>query len=254
MATNKIVLTSAQKAARSSSFGSEIPERPHSLTREVDDLRSDVEAAFARLESQTSIPVIYQNDIIPKTNNKKVSADATIHGANLLCGQTQASVTIANITFTAILPGTAANAFSVEIVQGGAGVVLGSAFAGDKLTITLAEGGSSNDDVKNDVNSDRDNKITAVVNANGGVDCAVAAATSLSGGIGSGIQLLIHSSGAADNFNDDIATLSDSKITLKAGGEVLTNAPVTGASCSVIVKNLNNGAMSHPSPTVPTIA
>ena len=254
MASNKTVLTSAQKAARSSSFGSELPERPHSLTREVDDLRSDVEAAFARLESQTSIPVIYQNNIIPQNVNSKVSADATIHGANLLCGQTQASVTIANITFTAILPGTAANAFSVEIVLGGAGVALSSAFNANKLTITLADGGSSNNNVRDEVNSDRANKVTAVVNANGAVDCAVAAATSLSGGIGSGVNLLIHSSGTADDFSADINTFNDSQITLKASGVALTNQPATNAVCSVMVKNLNNSAMSHPSPTLPTIA
>jgi hypothetical protein len=211
-----------------------------------------VEAAFARLESQTSIPVIYQNNIIPKNGDRKVSADATIHGANLLCGQTQASVTIANITFTAILPGTAANAFSVEIIQGAAAI--GSAFNANKLTITLAAGGSSNDAVRAEVNSDHANKVTAVVNANGGVDCAVAAATSLSGGIGSGAHLLIHSRGTADDFSADIDTFSDSQITLKATGVALTNQPAVNAVCSVIVKNLNNSAMSHPSPTLPTIA
>lgn len=253
MASNKTVLTSAQKAARSSSFGSELPERPHSLTREVDDLRSDVEAAFARLESQTSIPVIYANNIIPQTSTSHISSSAgKIYGVNLLCNQTQASVTIANITFTAILPGTAANAFSVEIIQG-AGVI-SSAFNANKLTITLAVGGSSNDEVKDEVNGDHTNKITAVVNANNGVDCAVASATSLSGGIGAGVQLIANNRAESKEFSADIQTFSDTYITVKAGTTTFAGAPIAGEIASVQVKNLNNNALSTPYPTLPTIA
>ena len=50
------VLTTAQKSARSISFGSEQGERPHSLTREVADLRGDVELAINKIESGDGFP------------------------------------------------------------------------------------------------------------------------------------------------------------------------------------------------------
>lgn len=251
MASNKTVLTSAQKAARSSSFGSELPERPHTLTREVDDLRSDVEAAFARLESHGSIPVIYANNIILDNSSKNVSASASIHGANLLCGQTQASITINDITFTVSNPGVAGNAYSVEITQGvGA---LGVSFANDVLTVELAGANSTNDQVADAVNAGA-NKFNATVNANGGANAVVAAAASASGGIGAGVQLLIHSAGSSVDFSADIASLSDSQIDIIASGVAFATGPVTGSVGSVMLKNLNNSAMSHPSPTLPTIA
>ena len=251
MASNKTVLTSAQKAARSSSFGSELPERPHTLTREVDDLRSDVEAAFARLESHGSIPVIYANNVILDNSDKDVSASASIHGANLLCGQTQASVTINDITFTVSNPGVAGNAYSVEITQGLAGLVV--SFANDVLTVELANGGSTNDAVAAAVNAGA-NKFNAAVNANGGANAAVAAASSASGGIGAGVQLLIHSAGSSVDFSADIASLSDSQINIIDSSVAFVTAPVIGSVGSVMLKNLNNSAMSNPSQTLVTIA
>ena len=251
MASNKTVLTSAQKAARSSSFGSELPERPHTLTREVDDLRSDVEAAFARLESHSSIPVIYANNIILDNSDSDVSADASIHGANLLCGQTQASVTINDITFTVSNPGVAGNAYSVEITQGAGGLVV--SFANDVLTVELAAANSTNDQVATAVNAGA-NKFNATVNANGGSNAVVAAAASASGGIGAGVQLLIHSAGSSVDFSADIASFSDSQISIIDSSVSFATAPAVGSVGSVMVKNLNNSAMSNPSQTLVTIA
>ena len=253
MASNKTVLTSAQKAARSSSFGSELPERPHTLTREVDDLRSDVEAAFARLESHGSIPVIYANNIILKNADSDVSADASIHGANLLCGQTQASVTINDITFTVSNPGVAGNAYSVEITQGAG--ALDVSFANDVLTVELDVGNSTNTEVADAVNAGA-NKFNATVNANANANAnaVVAAASSASGGIGAGVQLLIHSAGSSVDFSADIASLSDSQIGIVHSNVAFVTAPAVGSVGSVMLKNLNNSAMSHPSPTLPTIA
>jgi hypothetical protein len=249
--TNKTVLTQAQKAKRSSSFGAEAAERPHSLTREVDDLRSDVESAFAKLETHASVPVVYVNNIIPDNSDKKISADADIHGANLLCGQTQASVTIGDITYTVIAPGSAGNSLSVEVTQGvGA---LGVTFAASKLTVELAGADSTNTQVATAVNAAL-NSFQAVVNQNAGNNAVVATAQSASGGIGGGIEVLLHISGTSDNFAADVLSASNSSISLKGAATVHTNAPVAGEVAAVMIKNKDNNAMSHPSLTLPTIA
>jgi len=251
MASNKTVLTSAQKAARSSSFGSELPVRPHTLTREVDDLRSDVEDAFARLESHASIPVLYANNVILSGTDKDVSADASIYGANLLCGQVQASVTINDVTFTVSNPGVAGNAYSVEITQGAGALAV--SFANDVLTVELAAANSTNTQVADAVNLAA-NKFNATVDANAGANAVVAAAVSASGGVGSGVQLLIHSAGTSSDFSADISSFSDSEIEIIHSGVAFVIAPVAGSAGSVMVKNLNNSAMSNPSQTLPTIA
>ena len=251
MTSNKFVLTAAQKAERSSSFGAEAPERPHTLTREVDDLRSDVESAFAKLESHASIPMLYANDIILKNANSDVSADASIYGVNLLCGQTQASVTINDITFTVSNPGVAGNAYSVEITQGvGA---LSATFANDVLTVELAAANSTNDEVAAAVNAGANN-FNATVNANNGQNAVVAAARNASGGIGAGVQLIIHSAGASVDFSADIASMTDSEISIIHSSVAFATAPVVGSVGSVMVKSLNNSAMSNPLQTLHTIA
>ena len=251
MTSNKFVLTAAQKAERSSSFGAESPERPHTLTREVDDLRSDVESAFAKLESHASIPMLYANDIILKNANSDVSADASIYGVNLLCGQTQASVTINDITFTVSNPGVAGNAYSVAITQGAG--ALSATFANNVLTVELAVANSTNDEVAAAVNASA-NKFNATVNANGGQNAVVAAASSASGGIGAGVQLIIHSAGASVDFSADIASLTDSEINIIHSSVAFASAPAVGSVGSVMVKSLNNSAMSNPLQTLPTIA
>ena len=250
--TNKSVLTTAQKAKRSSSFGSEAPERPHSLTREVDDLRSDVEAAFARLESHASIPMLYANDIVLKNGNSDVNAAANIYGVNLLCGQTQASVTINDITFSVINPGVAGNSLSVEITQGGGGLVV--SFNANKLTVELAAANSTNDQVASAVNALAANKFAATVNANNGANAVVAAESSCTGGIGAGVQLIIHSAGSSVDFSADILSFSNTEIELADSGVALGTAPAVGSVASVMIKNLNNNAMSNPLQTLPTIA
>ena len=107
----------AENAKRSTSFGSEQPERPHSVGRELNDLREDVESAFAKLESQTSIPVIISGTLQYKNADNKVNANCRLDGVNFLAGQTQASVTLDKLTFSSTYPGTAGNSINVTIVK-----------------------------------------------------------------------------------------------------------------------------------------
>ena len=142
----------AENAKRSTSFGSEQPERPHTVGRELNDLREDVESAFAKLEAQTSIPVILSSDLQFKADDRKINAACVIQGANFLAGQTQASVTLDKLTFTSTYPGTPGNSINVTIVKAaGNAAALVVAVANDTdITITLGtDGGGAIDAAKN---------------------------------------------------------------------------------------------------------
>ena len=231
MASNKTVLTAAQKAKRSTSFGSEVAERPHSLTREVDDLRSDVESAFARLEAHNSIPVILSGDLQYAADDNQINANASLHGVNFLAGQSQASLTLNNLQFTSILPGTAGNSFTVAVVK--------AANPNDNLDVTL-NGNAFTITLGVDVNGDLDaakntntaiktafdtagaNKVvSSVLNAAGAAsDLAIASASSLAGGTGDGATLHAHALGAVA-VSIPIVSFSDTLITVAVDtGEV----------------------------------
>ena len=213
------VLTNADRARRSLSFGSEQGERPHSLTREVTDLRKDVELAFNRLEGGDGFPEL----LVLKAaalgggggNNKlKLVDDAEILGRNILAGRAQALIRIGDITYTAILPGTDGNSLAVKIVQGAG--ALSAAIANDVITITLAAANSTNDQVAAAVNANHLLKISAKVEANNGSNAAVAAQQSLAGGTGEGLSLLAYSpNGSAPkeiNISTSIKSVTDSEI------------------------------------------
>ncbi len=255
MSSNKYVLSNAQKAKRSHAFGSELAERPHTLTREVDDLRSDIESAFLKSEQHLAGPVVYFNSLILSNGDKKLSAAAAVHGQGFLCGQTQASVTINDLKFTVRLPGVAGNSFSVDIIQGGGG--LSTAFANNKLTITLSAGNSTNNEIAADINAKKlsDIQFTAeAINGNGAQDAVIADAVSASGGVGAGIELLIKHLADSDNLINDALSISDIKIELPADGLVITSAPAVGSIPALVIHNKDNGALSNISQLAPTVA
>jgi hypothetical protein len=99
----RTVLTTAQRNARSLSFGSEEAARPHSLTREVDDLRNDIEDAFVALESGANLPIIGNFTGSIDNGAQGGTSSLAINGSNLLANRVQASAVIADITFSAVL-------------------------------------------------------------------------------------------------------------------------------------------------------
>ena len=255
MASNKTILTNAQKAKRSHAFGSELAERPHTLSREEDDLRSDVESAFLKQEQHLAGPVIYFNNIILSNGDSKLNADGSVYGTSLLCGQTQASVTINDLKFTVRNPGIAGNSLSVKIEQGGGGLAV--AFANSLLTITLANGGSSNDDIAAAINAviESDIKFSAtVLNGAGGNNAVIADQVSASGGVGAGIDLIVKHLGDSDSLIADALVISDSLIKLDGDQTALTTQPAVGSMPAIIIKNNDNGALSNISQLAPTVA
>ena len=226
MASNKTVLTAAQKAKRSTSFGSELPERPHTLTREVDDLRSDVESAFSRLEAHSSIPVILSGDVQYAAADDSVSANSSLHGVNFLAGQVQASLTLNNLKFTSILPGTAGNSFTVAVVKAAnPNDNLAVALNGGAFTITLGVDANGDLDAAKNTNNlikaafdtaGANKVVSEVLNAAGGdSDLAVVSASNLAGGTGDGATLHAHALGAVA-VSIPIVSFSDTLITVAA--------------------------------------
>ena len=259
MASNKTVLTSAQKAKRSHAFGSELAERPHSLTREVDDLRKDIEAAFLRTERNLAGPVITNNDLAFEATANTLKSGGNIYGTGLLCGQSQASVTLGKITYTVRNPGVAGNAFSVEVVAGAG--ALSTAFADNKLTVTLAGAGSTNNAIAANINAKEESviKFTADVIENGGDAAAVAASTAATGGVGAGIDVHIYSIAEDKSLVGDALSISDTKITLKTATTAL-NAVTTGHIQGIAIEDKDNstsalsGSLSNISQSLPATA
>lgn len=190
----RTVLTTAQRNARSLSFGSEEAARPHSLTREVDDLRNDIEDAFVAIESGANLPII--GNLTGSIDNGETGTNSlTINGSNLLANRVQASVVIADITFSAVLPGTDGNDIDIVIVVGDPNDNLSVSDTDNTVTITLGADGDGNpDDVKNtaELVIAAVNNGSALINAADSEDgadpvSAAVASTSLSGGTGRGL-------------------------------------------------------------------
>lgn len=181
---SKAPLTNADKAARSVSFGSEQPDRPHTVQREVGDLRSDVERAVLALESRDALPQLY-------VASGSIGEDAggtnslVLYGANLLAGRAKASGTIAGITLTALRPGTPGNDISLAIAVGAGALAV--AVVGNAITVTLADGGSTVANIVTAINghATASTLVDAAVGTAGTLTTATAA-TKLSGGTGEG--------------------------------------------------------------------
>ena len=213
----RTVLTTAQRNARSLSFGSEEAARPHSLTREVDDLRNDIEDAFVALESGANLPIIGNLGGSIVNGAAGGTSSLAINGSNLLASRVQASAIIADITFSAVLPGTAGNDIDIVIVVGNANDNLSVSDTNNTVTITLgADANGDPDDAKNAAGLvvAAVNSGSALINASeDGADpvSAAVASTSLSGGTGRGlVATAFHGS---DSESLTISSVSNSSIT-----------------------------------------
>jgi hypothetical protein len=171
-------------------------EREGGLPSTVANLASITanQAAIAAIQARTSKPEI---DILAPAVGPTLAVNGTenltIEGTDLVQGQAFASLTLgASLDIIAEVPGSAGNAFSVEVVDTGGAGPSTVAYAAGKLTIDLV-GLTPNEDA-----------IAALVNAGGGAWTGILRANSgagpafgtaveanLAGGSGSGLAVLV---------------------------------------------------------------
>lgn len=214
----RTVLTTAQRNARSLSFGSEEAQRPHSLPREVDDLRNDVESAFVAVEGKAGMPIIsHWTGAITAGNG---TDSLVLKGANFLAGRAQASKVISGITFTAHRPGVGGNVIAIEIVEAeNADDDLSVTEADNTVTITLGkDDAGALDPVKNAAANvvQAVNAASVLVSASQDGAAALSAAvsaTSLEGGTGNGLVVSLWHGAGANPVN--VTSVSNTSISVK---------------------------------------
>ncbi len=220
----KTVLTNADKAKRSLSFGSEQAVRPHSLFREVNDVRDDVERAFEKIEGKVGFPKAFA--VSGNVWDAGGTDSFVIYGENLLAGRSKASASFASIAavdsllITSVKPGLSANQISLSVVAGGG--ALSVSVDGDAIQVTLADGGSTVNDVKDLINADADASLLvfASTSNNGGSNVKPVAAKNLVGGTGNGLSVKIvgiANDNSVVNTVCNVASCSDTSIALVDG-------------------------------------
>ena len=224
------ILTNAEKQARSVSFGSEQAERPHTLQRELRDLRSDVESAFSALEQGTSFPLITTYDLaVASASNDTVDAKG-FKGANLLAGRSLATLTIGDLTFSG-LKGAASNNVTVTVAAPDGGLAV--SVVGNDITISPAAGGSTYAAIAGAINGSAPAKKLITVTDDGAGNSADAAVAkqSLSGGTGNGVTLLAYDdSNTKTDITEAITKLTDTQVIVADNTGV---GSVTGAGSIV---------------------
>lgn len=211
---SKSPLTNADRAARSLSFGAEQPDRPHTVQREVGDLRSDVERAVLALEGRDAFP-----DLLTSTGGigaANGTDSLVLFGRNFLAGRAQATARVGGVDYTACRPGTPGNAITIAVVAGNG--VLSVDVAGDAITVTLADGGSTAAAIAAAVNASASaKKLVSAAAVAGAPDVTAAiSATALSGGTGEGLKVISYY--VADGV------LTTTELTVSA---LITNSKIT---------------------------
>tara|TARA_Y100000592_G_C5458308_1_gene312586 strand:+ start:103 stop:840 length:738 start_codon:yes stop_codon:yes gene_type:complete len=226
------ILTTSEKKLRSVAFGSEQAERPHSVQREVRDLREDVERAFEALESGTNAPEIHRHTLVADDSSDNVVG--SIKGINLLAGRGVAKAVIGELTFFG-LQGEAGNNVSITI-NTGAGLAV--AVSGTDITITLAGGGSTSTAIKDAIDAhggdNGANKLVAVSASGSSNVTAAVAKTLLTGGSGDGISLFMYlNNGTLVDLTTKIGSISDTEIVL----DETTQASTAGHVYAFVLKS-----------------
>lgn len=180
----------------SKAFGSKSPLIPHiggSTTKEVGDLRADVEEAMLSLESKAGYPQVNKITGGTALSLAAIPAVAGVVGSGFLQGQEKASLILgtgtAALTFTANRPGTPGNSISVELLTGAAEAV---SVVANKISVTLDTGTSTANSIKALVDGDAAAAALVQVASGGAGIVAVAAETPLSGGVGLGLEVLVN--------------------------------------------------------------
>lgn len=220
------ILNNAEKQARSVSFGSEQAERPHTLQRELRDLRSDVESAFSALEQGTSFPLITTYDLAVASATNDTDGAKGFFGANLLAGRSLATLTIGDLTFSGLKGATSNNVTVTVAAPDGA---LAVSVVGNDITISPAAAGSTYTDIAAAINASSDAKalITVTDDESGNSASAAVAKQSLSGGTGNGVTLLAYDdTNNKTDITSAITKLTDTQVVVANDTDVGT---VTGA-------------------------
>ena len=250
-----------EKNLRSVSFGHEQAERPHSVGRELNDLREDVEVAFSRLEAGTDIPLITSYDSTKGFSNDDNSTLVALEGINFLAGRDQASLTLNSLTFSAVRPGTDGNNLTITVVKGAADDALLASIDGNDITIRLGCDGAgdldaaknTNDNIVAEINTTQVATIGTLITASvaagqgGESDLAVTAKSSLSGGSGHGFILRMYGNVANGDvkYEDlEISALTDTSMTIRASDTAKAHINAAGDVVTVVV--ISNNAVSNP--------
>jgi hypothetical protein len=255
----KAPLTQAQKSSRSLNFGFHQGERPHSLPREVEDLRSDIEEAFVALEGNNIAPVIYSSSVTAQGALAAGQGDLValnLYGKNFLANRDKASFKLYAtgsfdnyILIESFLPGTSFNAWSF-VAQAGAGQDAALDLAVDEgnkvLTLHLdtdgaeaIEAAAANNltTIKTELDATANfvKYFTATIVGDGAdqVTAAISSA-SLSGGEGDGLSVSIKHLNA--NVDATIKSATDTHIELDSIND-LAAATVKGQNIGVVVKS-----------------
>lgn len=204
---------------RSVSFGAEMAVRPHSVPREVADLREDVELAFERLEGADNIPVIMHHDVAEIAANGNL--EFSLYGINFLAGRGRASLQLGDLTISAA--GDAGNLISV-VVEAAAGA-LAVSLDGKKITISPAVGESTWAAVRTALLADADIKALVSVeddDAGNSTNGAVAEQF-LSGGSGDGLVVTAYNviKGKSVDITAHVQEFSDTHLHLFANAAAL---------------------------------
>jgi len=223
------VLTQQQKDLRSISFGSEQGVRPHSLYREVADVRNDVEVAFKKLE-QSELPKVISSSI--KILNLVEIDPGVVYVSDFGVRSHIASVTVDSKIVVKHPSGTSANDLTVEVLAGGAG----SASVDEEGNLTIT--------------THADTTIAEIITAINGVDgglffaslaqgangaaasstIASTSAVKLSGGTGLGISASISAISAAGNLVSTSLKLSAVDTSNASGAKLSFNSATLSAA------------------------
>lgn len=221
-----------EKNLRSVSFGHEQAERPHSVNREVNDLREDVELAFERLEGHDNLPEIHDDTIDANAGTDTV--DCALLGINFLAGRSLASLTL-DAALNIQAPGVAGNEISVEVIAGAAEAIV---VTNKHIKITTDDGNSTAAAIKTLIDNEGAAKalvVTSIVTGEDATLITAASKASLAGGSGDGFSATIYNatagSSAAIPQNDLtlVTVLSDTALTI-VGASLAGNA---GDKCAV---------------------
>jgi hypothetical protein len=159
------------------------------ITYTVTAATGDTRAETPNLPGLPSLSCLNDRASVEVTGATAVPFD----GANLLAGQTKASVVVGDaadangyITFSAVVPGAGGNDISVAFLTGAA---LAVSVTGNAIEVTLNTGTSTYSDVATAINADSDAKVLVLATeaGTGATVAAVAAAANLAGGKGDGL-------------------------------------------------------------------
>lgn len=191
-------------AKESRAFGSQRAYKQHllrgsgGLSAEITDLRNDVEEGFQNFEQRASFPEI---SYIDGTGPAAAGGDMILKGTNLLQGQTFDTLTLwattSAVVITALTPGD--SGFTIQITDGASAGSEVVTKTDNAFVIQIEAGVSTADQIATAINADgadSDGYLRAASGGSGTTN-AVAAATAMTGGVGTFAENVVKVGGNA---------------------------------------------------------